>query len=148
MKTIQSPDGCLLFDGPVRRNGYGATNHAGRAIDAHRLAWIEANGPIPPGMHVLHRCDVRNCVKTGPDSHLFLGTPKDNTQDMISKNRHYKGPRACLVGESNAMSKVSDADRQEIRERYRTTRISQAALGREYGISQTAVSHIVRRGGQ
>jgi hypothetical protein len=51
---------------------------------AHHLTWMEVNGSIPEGLFVLHRCDVRSCVN--PD-HLFLGTAKDNTTDMITKGR-------------------------------------------------------------
>lgn len=47
-------------------------------------------GPIPKGMFVLHKCDVRACVK--PD-HLFIGTKKDNTRDMMSKGRSYPIPK-------------------------------------------------------
>jgi hypothetical protein len=42
------------------------------------------NGPVPSGMLILHKCDVRGCVN--PD-HLFLGTAKDNTRDMMTKGR-------------------------------------------------------------
>jgi len=51
---------------------------------AHRLAWAEANGPIPEGMAVLHRCDVRTCVNV---EHLFLGTLIDNNMDRDRKGR-------------------------------------------------------------
>ena len=50
----------------------------------HRLMWEQKNGPVPDGLFVLHRCDVRACCN--PD-HLFLGTPLDNMQDMHAKGR-------------------------------------------------------------
>ena len=49
-----------------------------------REVWIRAKGPIPPGLCVLHKCDVPYCRRM---SHLFLGTYKTNTQDMIRKGR-------------------------------------------------------------
>jgi hypothetical protein len=47
------------------------------------------NGPIPAGLCVLHRCDVRPCIN--PD-HLFLGTQKDNMADMAAKMGHERRP--------------------------------------------------------
>lgn len=54
----------------------------------HRLAWVLANGPIPPGFCVLHKCDNPPCVRL---EHLFLGTLLDNNADMMAKGRHAKG---------------------------------------------------------
>jgi hypothetical protein len=66
--------------------GYGRLKRGGvMYAAAHRVAWELANGPVPDGRFVLHRCDVRSCVN--PD-HLFLGTQLDNVNDMYAKGRH------------------------------------------------------------
>ncbi len=64
----------------------------GRRLIASRAAWEMVNGPIPTGMFACHHCDNPPCVR--PD-HLFLGTPKDNTEDMLRKGRAHwqKGNR-------------------------------------------------------
>jgi hypothetical protein len=47
------------------------------------------HGPIPPGLCVLHRRDVRPCIN--PD-HLYLGTQKDNMADLTAKRGHERRP--------------------------------------------------------
>jgi hypothetical protein len=65
-------------------------NRKGKILKVHRLAWAEANGPIPTGLRVLHKCDVPACCN--PD-HLFVGTQLDNVTDMRVKGR-FKGGSA------------------------------------------------------
>ena len=82
-----NPDGCWLWTGATNRQGYGhlgPTTDAPFTVLAHRLSYIMHQGPIPDGMFGCHRCDNKLCVR--PD-HIFLGTPKDNTQDMVRKGR-------------------------------------------------------------
>lgn len=69
-------------------NGYGRAYFGGRLLGAHRVRWMLERGPIPEGLFVLHRCDVRCCVNL---DHLFLGTHQDNMDDMKRKGRSCRG---------------------------------------------------------
>jgi hypothetical protein len=73
-------------------------------IYAHRLAWTVYKGPIPDGMKVLHRCDIRCCCNP---NHLFLGTSSDNSKDMANKGR-------SLQGERHPRARMTNEMRQEI----------------------------------
>lgn len=78
---------CWLWTATLSNKGYGKIGvcNPRRVASAHRVAWELTHGPIPDGLWVLHKCDVRACVNP---SHLFLGMAKDNTDDMNRKGRH------------------------------------------------------------
>lgn len=81
--SVDGPNGCRLWTGPLSGR-YPVVRFDGLSQKANRLAWTFANGPIPDGMNVLHRCDNPACVN--PD-HLFVGTQRDNVRDMVAKDR-------------------------------------------------------------
>jgi hypothetical protein len=81
---VKKTDGCWLWTALIEKSGYGRFWYKGRMCTASRVVWNIVNGEIPDGLYVLHHCDVRNCVR--PD-HLFLGTKKDNSVDMLNKGR-------------------------------------------------------------
>lgn len=89
-RTTPEPNtGCWLWMGGIAGGGYGALRHGGKMVLAHRFSWEAHNGAITSGLLVCHRCDNPPCVN--PD-HLFLGTYKDNYDDMARKGRGYQHP--------------------------------------------------------
>ncbi len=86
IKKINFTDSCWVWKGARHEWGYGMIKkpNTKKNYKAHRLSWMFFNGSIPKDKYVLHRCDRPSCVN--PD-HLFLGTLKDNSIDMIKKGR-------------------------------------------------------------
>lgn len=75
---------CWEWLGGKDWDGYGMFWFINRNIRAARYSYEQHVAKIPKGLLVCHKCDNPSCVNP---HHLFLGTAKDNTLDMISKNR-------------------------------------------------------------
>lgn len=136
-KFIPEPmSGCWLWTGAVQpETGYGALNRVGGVVGAHRLSWELHRGPIPYGLHVLHKCDIRSCVN--PD-HLFLGTNKDNIDDMKRKGRdRHRGPQ----GEAHPRAKLTVTDVLAIRADKR----GPTEIARELSVSTATIEAIRSR---
>lgn len=136
-------DGCWEWTGALTRGGYGrfrGSRHQYARTDwfAHRYGWVQWFGEIPRGLLVCHKCDNRKCVRP---SHLFLGTYKDNTQDMMAKGRLVVGRR--YPGSQHCRAKLNEAQVVEIRRR-RAAGESGVALGREYGVAPTQIYYIMK----
>lgn len=74
---------CWIWTGSRNSAGYGRIGVAGQHWLAHRYA-LHLDGVDVSGQLVCHRCDNPQCVRP---AHLFLGSHKDNTQDMLTKGR-------------------------------------------------------------
>lgn len=81
--------GCWVWLGAVSsgKRGYPViSDKNGLAVKVTRLIWEMLHGSIPEGMFICHKCDVPSCIN--PD-HLYAGTPKQNSADMMKRNRSY-----------------------------------------------------------
>lgn len=81
---VPMPSGCIEWGASRFAQGYGQIKIDYKNRKTHRVAWELAHGPIPKGMMVCHKCDNPPCCNV---EHLFLGTARENTQDMVSKGR-------------------------------------------------------------
>jgi hypothetical protein len=112
---------------------YGRFKFRGVEYHAHRVSWELANGPIPEGLLVCHRCDNPPCVNP---AHLFLGTQADNLAD-----RDAKGRAVYRRGSKNGAAKLTEESVRHIRRRLKEGEL-QKTLAAEYGVSQSLIAQI------
>lgn len=129
---LDEQTGCWNFQGMKKAHGYGQVKRDGKLLFAHRYSWILHKGEIGK-FFVLHKCDNRSCVNP---EHLFLGTQKDNQQDMRSKGRHIYGEK----------SKTSKLKTEQVLEIYRLYDggIGTIRLARMFSVTKNLVWLIVR----
>lgn len=76
--------GCWECSKGLNTKGYPQIHYQDKHQLVSHVVWRLMRGRIPKGKFVLHKCDNPLCIN--PD-HLFLGTQKDNMDDMRAKGR-------------------------------------------------------------
>jgi hypothetical protein len=125
---IKADTGCWLWQKNTDRRGYGKVKHrwwGSEALYAHRAAWLAVGNEIPEGMILLHACDTPSCCNP---KHLSLGTHKENTLDMLQKNRQF--------------SKISREDAENIRELSKSgSKIKDIAI--QYDVTEQTIRNVI-----
>lgn len=84
---VSQGDGCWVWAGRLKPDGYGEFSLHGKEQLAHRVAYRLVRGDIPEGKFIDHICHTVACVKP---AHLRLATPKQNAENRASSNRTSK----------------------------------------------------------
>jgi HNH endonuclease len=83
----RGPDDCWEWLGSRGQWGHGRFNTRGTVQWSHRISYELANGPIPDGLIVRHKCNFSPCCNP---AHLILGTQADNVQDKLRNKEPIK----------------------------------------------------------
>lgn len=116
---------CILWTKAKNKAGYGITWANNKWEYAHRAVVNASKGDV-----VLHTCDNPSCVNP---EHLIIGTHKQNSFDMVRKNRQAKGEQA-------GNSKLTQEQVTEIRKLKQ--KLSSRKVASLFSISKTNVLDI------
>ena len=131
-KVERIPEGgCWVWMGTTTVRGYGQLIKDTKKLSAHRASYEAFVGPIPKGMNVCHTCDNVSCVNP---NHLFLGTQKQNLQDMARKGRSTRG-------EKSPSAKLTEEQVNQIRMMDETC----SFISKIFNVSVSAISAIKRK---
>lgn len=136
-------DCCWLWGGVLVSDGYGQL-YIGRIGDkrirkpAHVVSWRLHNNMqcVPIAMKICHDCDNPPCVNP---HHLWLGTNKQNMEDMTSKGRQFQ-PKGSLHGEA----KLTEWKVQRILQLFITGHWSYKMLAERFGVTNTKIGQIIK----
>ena len=140
--AVSGDEECWLWTGRLDPRGYGRFDVRfpgelrARPRLAHRLVYTVLVGPVPDNMMICHRCDNPPCCNP---AHHFVGTPKDNFDDMVKKGR--KPPLPIHRGEEIKSSKLLEPQVIEIL----ASSESACDLARKYGVTAGAI-HLIKKG--
>lgn len=143
--AIGLPDECWPWIQNLnKRKGYGKIGYRFNGAKpkyflAHILARFLTTGEWPNGLCTLHHCDNPACCNP---AHLWLGTNRDNTRDMISKGRDKVG---YTKGEASGRAKLTESQVLEIRRLHATGGITLVQLGKQFGVHPVSIRLIVKR---
>jgi len=134
---------CWLWTGGTAGWGHGVYWRGDRQVYAHRFMLEARRGRLPKSRRALHKCDVPRCVRL---AHLYSGTLKDNTRDMVSRRRYgwLTHPEQRPIGERNPKSKLSKASVRQIRRLYNSG-VTQVLLASRFGVTQGLIGQVCRR---
>ena len=139
----RGPDDCWLWKGgrcKARYPHFLIGNKKGSERKVHRISFFLANGRDAKPL-TLHTCDTTQCVNP---NHLFEGTGKDNSDDMMRKGRytfnHKIGNRKRT---EHPRARFTEDQIAFVREQH-SKGVTQASLAQQFGVAHGTIWWIVR----
>lgn len=127
---------CWPWTGSVLKNsGYGQFWWPEKKVCTAHVAAYELFVGKRHGLCVCHSCDNPVCVNP---SHLWLGTHRQNTQDMFTKGRQHN-----RRGPNSGTAKLEWEDVNQIRKLYATGRFTQGRLASRFKVHQSTIQAVV-----
>ena len=132
--------GCWFWTGSLRdKRGYGSIclgeKGERKTFLVHRVSsYVFLGTPLRGNLNICHHCDIPQCFNP---QHLFSGTHKENTRDMILKGR-----RHVTIGEQFKSAKLSKEKIFKIR-RMRRQGFIQQKIADKFGVDQSVISEVL-----
>lgn len=134
--VVKKRNGCWIWKRKKGYYGYGHTTYRSKSMSVHRVSWIVFKGEIPNGLCVCHKCDVPSCCNP---EHLFLGTHKQNTRDMMQKKKVFD-----FVGEKNNQAILTNEIVLEMRKLKREGKRT-IDIARQFNVKRATCSNAIHR---
>lgn len=138
VEITANPNRCWVWKSTMVRDNYGSFTVNNIGIRAHRLSFYIHTGIDPIGKMVCHSCDNPTCVNP---KHLFLGTAKENADDMIKKGRY----RIGIFGENHGRSKLKEEDVIAIKYLYSTGDYRKTKIADMFNVTVSTVWSIINK---
>lgn len=132
---VRGPDDCWQWLACKTRYGYGVMRADGKQRLATHILWFLRHGYWPQKSRTAnHHCDNPSCLNP---KHLYLGTPKSNTRDMMKRNRY-----VIQRGELCGRAKLTNKEVYTIKRLLVRGGITQKELAFRFGVSKPIISRI------
>lgn len=119
---------CVSHAKQTHRRSYPVITRKDKMYRLSRYIYECENGDIQNGLFIMHSCDNPECINP---SHLSAGTPKENTQDMITKGRK-------PIGSDVKNSKLTEEQIVDILNDNRSLRV----IAQHYSVSKKSILNI------
>ena len=83
--TVTNNNGCWIWQGTKRSNGYGVTVYKGTQTTTHRVMYQVVNGSLlGEGLEIDHTCNTRDCINP---EHLEAVSHKENMARGLARRQ-------------------------------------------------------------